>query len=290
MSTIDAFVQEYELIWSEAGAACVANDYIGEEDPSVLTLPVSPLANSFYTNGSVDLSFNPTKLWTVQDPLFYGPRLGGAMLNQYFTFCKYMIGVISAQGTLGESNTVGLVPSRVSVNQLACHTRNDPMQALPPRCPRKSGYRLVKVGSVMTLKPGEAIMKVHPARRSLDRDIYDFPILREHLKYDGGGVDTSTTEMVKLPKHARVFCFRVWGDMIQSSTMADLDGDRDWQTGSPRVMAVTDRRMASRISVNANLRAPYCTPFEFDTPVLKGVQTAINDETDAPAIVARAGL
>ena len=293
VSTIDAFLQEYELVWSEAGAASISNDEIGDEDPAVLTVPANPFARSFNTGFAVNIGYNPTALWTIQDPLFYGPRLGGAMLMQYFMYCKYMIGVISAQGTLGDSNTSGLIPSRVSVNQLACHTRNDPMQALPPRLPRKSGYRLVKVGAVVTLKPGQSIMKVHPARKSLDRDVYDFPVFRTKLLKDDSVATVSAVPpapLTYIPKHSRVFCFRVWGDMIQDSVMSDLDGDRDWQTGSPRVMCVTDRRMATRISVNPNVRAPYCTPYEFDATVDKIHQTAINDETDAPAIVQRAGL
>ena len=198
-----------------------------------------------------------------------------------------MLGTMSRQGILSVLYT-GLEPAECTVDQLGCHSKNDPIQAMPPGATRKCAWRLVKVGSVITLKPGASVLKVHPVRKSRNVDVYDIPKIRYAFREDGSIIAVGAPTMF-LPKRARVFCFRVWGDMIQSKETLDASGDRDWQTGSPRVMITTDRRMATRVGLKANIRAAYTSPYEFDDGVDKADQIAINDETDAPAVVARAG-
>ena len=288
VSTIDAFVQEYELVYTEQDSAGMVDQTIGSLDPTNVNIVTTSNASTFSNIQVTYPSFDPTSIWALQTPLMYGPRMGGAMIHQYFMYAKYMLGKMSVQGNLG-SLYGGLEPAECSVDQLGCHTKNDPLQAMPPGATRKCAWRLVKVGSVITLKPGASVLKVHPVRKSRDVDVFDLPVIRLAYREDAGLLAIGAPTMY-LPKKARVFCFRVWGDMIQSNETTDASGDRDWQTGSPRVMITTDRRMATRVGLKTNQRAAYTTPYQFDVGVDKIHQVAINDETDAPAVVARAGL
>jgi hypothetical protein len=192
--------------------------------------------------------------------------------------------------------TVGFV----SPESLLCNPMNDPKQAFPRSVKNTHGYRLVKVKKAHCLKPGQSMKVRIPMKDSFYQDFSDLPRVADReadkamakrfvaaVAADKLDYNSVTRDATSLPNRIRCHFFRVFGDMISDKTRAENLGDSDFQTGTCRVQFMIRRSVDCRL---AQVQRPKEVDplFAFDAKVLVANQEAINDETDAPAVVAMA--
>ena len=248
----------------------------------------------------------PVSVPTVAQQRYQGANFAGCMLKAYAYTCMYQrmpmfINRLTALDAIVD--TVDLGPAREEdvinsqgrgsmINpelpeQIVCHPKTDPLRVTPPSRPAsKIGFKFTRIKAAQRVKPGDSVRFNIPSHGTRHWDYMDSHVgSQEHtqvLKFTG--VEGEHTEV----NHAKIYYFRVWGDMIHSKVDRAAGQETDFQTGSTSVTFHTQRVCWARSKIRYNtVQNPVLMPFDSDVPLAQ--QEQFNVDAGVPQIVVNMG-
>jgi len=318
LSSLDAFVEVYRLTYRRPKASYNATmRYEMGQDYSVTDLVASnqfrhSSLNWRYSANHPGEAFSPCPVGAGFRAKYHSPNFAGGMIRAYAHACLVQrmpaftggatvadqarqldtvdLGPAAEEKTL---NTAGLgsISRPEVIAQVVCHPKVDPCKVTPPtRNPRQLGFTLERVRAAQRIKPGDSCRFDLPnhGTRWFDFEKSHVGQLDPDVKHQFTGATVDDVKEMTPIESASIYYFRVWGDMIHSSTALDGGAETDFQTGSTSVMFSTQRVVWARLRPRWNTNVNPALP-EFDTQISAALQEHINEETDAPMIVDRSG-
>jgi len=316
VSSLDAFVEVYELDYEALPNSQVygaSTLYLGNDLPLSESVPYNQLPNrdllwAGTSAGHPGVDYCPAGIVPTQYP---NPIFGGSLLKYYADCVLYQrtpIAVLAAPVVATTANntelggafgTIDLGPAvegvalnsagRGAINnqeerdQVVCHPRVDPTRCTPPRRPTsKIGITLKRVREAQRIRPGQSSRFDVPALGTRHWSYADSP---QGRKNQTEGIPFNLTTVTR----AKVYCFRVWGDMIHNKLEPGNTGaETDFQTGSTSVTFHQQRVIWARVRNQYLTQVnPQLLPFDAVVDLIN--QEQINEETGRPEVIMQVG-